>query len=235
MLHRDGRDELNLADFPISTLPRVQKSDEQGRKLDRMEFTATRYDPATRQRVRQKVILTSTAHDGLPTPADEHIILAALYVAKRTHDFADATVPFALAPGCSRSWAGRPTAAATPVCRASCGGSRRLTLRYENAWWDVVGRGYEEEVATGIVAGYRIARQVSGPRPARSGAAKLGDVDAAVPRQPQGRQPEATQPGSVLPAEHADSAADVPLPRQAVLPRHAQHGPGRVRLRAPPG
>src|SRR5438067_481373 len=36
--------------------------------------------------------------------------------------------------------------------------------RYENAWWDVVGRGYEEEVATGILSGYRLARQVSGPR-----------------------------------------------------------------------
>ena len=41
---------------------------------------------------------------------------------------------------------------------------KSLTIRYENAWWDVVGRGYEEEVATGILSGYRIARQVSGPR-----------------------------------------------------------------------
>jgi hypothetical protein len=41
---------------------------------------------------------------------------------------------------------------------------KSLTIRYENAWWDIVGRGYEEEVATGIVSAYRIARQVSGPR-----------------------------------------------------------------------
>ena len=41
---------------------------------------------------------------------------------------------------------------------------KSLTIRYENAWWDAVGRGYEEEVATGILSGYRIARQVSGPR-----------------------------------------------------------------------
>ena len=45
---------------------------------------------------------------------------------------------------------------------------KALTIRYENAWWDAVGRGYEEEVATGIVSGYRIARQVSGPRTART-------------------------------------------------------------------
>src|SRR5207302_9481315 len=30
--------------------------------------------------------------------------------------------------------------------------------------WDIVGRAYEEEVATGIISAYRIARQVSGPR-----------------------------------------------------------------------
>jgi hypothetical protein len=43
---------------------------------------------------------------------------------------------------------------------------KSLTIRYENAWWDAAGRGYEEEVATGIISGYRIARQVSGPRTA---------------------------------------------------------------------
>ena len=36
--YRDGRDEMNLADFPISALPRTQKSDGDGRKVDRMEL-----------------------------------------------------------------------------------------------------------------------------------------------------------------------------------------------------
>src|SRR5262245_2198309 len=88
----DGRDEMNLADFPISALQRQQKSDGQGRKLDRMEFEASRYDPASRQRVRQRVTLTSTASDGLPTPADEHVVLALLYVAKHGNNFAEPTV-----------------------------------------------------------------------------------------------------------------------------------------------
>jgi hypothetical protein len=161
--YRDGRDEMNLADFPISALQRVQKSDGQGGKLDRMEFTATRYDPATRQRVRQKVTLTSTARDGLPTPADEHVILALLYVAKHSNNFDDATVQFAP----SRlfeimGWApnGRSYARLRDVLRRL----KALTIRYENAWWDVVGRAYEEEVATGIISAYRIARQTSGPR-----------------------------------------------------------------------
>src|SRR5689334_9938774 len=91
---RDGRDEMNLADFPISALQRTQKGDGAGGKQDRLEFTATRYDPVSRQRVQQKVTLTSTSRDGLPTPADEHVILALLYVAKHSNNFADATVYF---------------------------------------------------------------------------------------------------------------------------------------------
>ena len=41
----DGRDEMNLADFPISGLHRQQANSEPGRKPDRLEFEATRYDP----------------------------------------------------------------------------------------------------------------------------------------------------------------------------------------------
>src|SRR6476661_2487022 len=93
--YQDGRDEMNLADFPISVLQRAQKTDSEGRKLDRMEFTASRYDPQSRQRIQQKVTLTSTARDGLPTPADEHVILALLYTAKHSNNFTDATVHFA--------------------------------------------------------------------------------------------------------------------------------------------
>ena len=163
--YRDGRDEMNLADFPISALQRAQKGDGAGGKLDRMEFTASRYDAGSRGRVAQKVTLTSTARDGLPTPADEHVILALLYVAKHSTNFREATVHFAPSQLFDiMGWApnGRSYTRLRDVLRRL----KSLTIRYENAWWDVVGRAYEEEVATGILSGYRIARQVSGPRKA---------------------------------------------------------------------
>ena len=163
--YRDGRDEMNLADFPISALQRAQKTDGAGGKLDRMEFTASRYDAGSRGRVAQKVTLTSTARDGLPTPADEHVILALLYVAKHSTNFREATVHFAPSQLFEiMGWApnGRSYTRLRDVLRRL----KSLTIRYENAWWDVVGRAYEEEVATGILSGYRIARQVSGPRTA---------------------------------------------------------------------
>src|SRR3954451_21834417 len=163
--YHDGRDEMNLADFPISALPRAQKSDADGRKVDRHEFEASRYDAVRRRRVTQRVTLTSTASDGLPTPADEHVILALLFVHKHDSDFADATVRFA--PGQMfdiMGWApnGRSYTRLRDVLRRL----KSLTIRYENAWWDAGGRGDEEEGATGIISAYRIARQVSGPRTA---------------------------------------------------------------------
>jgi hypothetical protein len=161
--YADGRDEMNLADFPISVLQRQQPGDGEGRKLDRLELTASRYDPVKRQRVRQKVTLTTTAQDGLPTPADEHVILALLYVAKHDDNFAGDTVRFAPSQLFDvMGWApnGRSYARLRDVLRRL----KSLTIRYENAWWAAAGRAYEEEVATGIVSGYKIARQVSGPR-----------------------------------------------------------------------
>jgi hypothetical protein len=161
--YHDGRDEMNLADFPISALQRQQKTDGDGQKLDRLEFAATRYDPVSHQRVAQKVTLTTSARDGLPTPADEHVILALLYVAKHSNNFDDPTVRFAPSQLFDiMGWApnGRSYERLRDVLRRL----KSLTIRYENAWWDAAGRGYEEEVATGIVSAYRIARQVSGPR-----------------------------------------------------------------------
>jgi hypothetical protein len=163
----DGRDEMNLADFPISALQRQQPSDADGRKRDRLEFEATRYDPVTHQRVRQRVTLTSSSRDGLPTPADEHVILALLFVAKHSHNFADATVYFAPSQMFDvMGWVpnGRSYTRLRDVLRRL----KSLTIRYENAWWDAAGRGYEEEVATGVISAYKIARQVSGPRTANT-------------------------------------------------------------------
>ena len=161
--YQDGRDEMNLADFPISVLQRQQPSDANGQKLDTIVYESSRLDPATRQRVSQRVTLQSSSREGLPTPADEHVILALLYVAKHSTNFADATVHFA--PGQLFEIMGwSPNGRSYQRLRGVLRRLKSLNIRYENAWWDAAGRAYEEEVATGIIAAYRIARQVSGPR-----------------------------------------------------------------------
>jgi Replication initiator protein A len=161
--YQDGRDEMNLADFPISVLQRQQPSDANGQKLDTIVYESSRLDPTTRQRVSQRVTLQSSSREGLPTPADEHVILALLYVAKHSTNFADTTVHFA--PGQLFEIMGwSPNGRSYQRLRGVLRRLKSLNIRYENAWWDAAGRAYEEEVATGIIAAYRIARQVSGPR-----------------------------------------------------------------------
>jgi hypothetical protein len=160
----DGRDEMNLADFPLAALTRTQKADGD-RKLDRLEFTSSRFDPSARRRVQQKVTLSSTAHEGLPTPADEHVILALLHVAKHGNNFADGTVHFYPAQ-LFKIMGWEPNGRSYTRLREVLRRLKALTIRYENAWWDAEGRAYEEEMATGIVAAYKIGRQTAGPRKA---------------------------------------------------------------------
>ena len=93
--YTEGRDEMNLADFPISVLQRQQPLDEQGVKKDTAVYAANRYDSRNRQHVQQRVVLESSSRHGLPTPADENVVLALLFVAKHTHNFTEPRVHFA--------------------------------------------------------------------------------------------------------------------------------------------
>src|SRR5262249_41297825 len=65
--YQAGRDELTLADFPISVLQRQQPLDGAGAKRDTAVYEASRYDRDARQRVQQRVILETSARHGLPT------------------------------------------------------------------------------------------------------------------------------------------------------------------------
>jgi hypothetical protein len=155
--YSDGRDELNLADFPISTLRRQQPEDAEGSKLDQIVYESSVFDPATRRRVPQRVTLTTSSRYGLPTPADENVILALIYIAKRTNDFAEPRVYFSPHQLFQvMRWAAnsRSYARLSQVLLRL----KSLTILYENAWWDASGRKYEVELATGIIAEYRIVK-----------------------------------------------------------------------------
>jgi hypothetical protein len=159
--YRDGRDELNLADFPISVLQRQQPTDAQGTKLDTVAYEASRYDARAGKRQQQRVILETSSRLGLPTPADENVILALLYVAKHTHNFAEPVVPFAPRE-LFRIMGWAPNSRSYDRLREVLRRLKSLVIRYENSWWDIAGRAYEAEVATGIISEYELGRQVAG-------------------------------------------------------------------------
>jgi hypothetical protein len=159
--YRDGRDELNLADFPISVLQRQQPTDAQGAKLDTVAYAASRYDTRAGKRQQQRVILETSSRLGLPTPADENVILALLYVAKHSHNFAEPVVRFAPRQLFEiMGWA--PNSRSYDRLREVLRRLKSLVIRYENSWWDIAGRAYEAEVATGIISEYELGRQVAG-------------------------------------------------------------------------
>jgi len=116
-----GRDELNLADFPISVLQHQQPKDDTGRKLDTVVYQATRYDTHIRQRVPQRVTLTTSSRYGLPTPADEDVVLSLLCLGKRVDNFASNKVHFT-PHDLSASCDGRPMLAAISASATCSGG-----------------------------------------------------------------------------------------------------------------
>lgn len=156
-----GRDELNLADFPISVLQHKQPTDNAGQKLDTVVYQATRYDTHIRQRVPQRVTLTTSSRYGLPTPSDEDVVLSLLCLGKRVDDFASTKVHF-VPHDLFRIMRWSANARGYQRLRDVLRRLKALTIIYENAWWDGAGRRYEEELATGIVAEYRIIHQSRG-------------------------------------------------------------------------
>ncbi len=163
----DGRDHLNLAEFPISVLQRQQPTDEQGRKLDTISYESSRYNADLGRRVRQTVTLTTNSKYGLPTPADENLILALLAVAKRANDFNDPKVEFTPRQLFTiMGW--EPNGRSYERLRDVLRRLKALTITYQNSWWDKEHRQYEEEIAVSLLDHYRIVRQVSGKKTAAS-------------------------------------------------------------------
>src|SRR5262249_24792055 len=137
-LFSDGRDEMNLAEFPISVLQRQQPVLENGVKRDTVTSEASRYDPGTRQRLQLRVVLETNSRYGLPTPADENVVLALLYVAKHTHNFTDPVVPFSPRQ-LFRIMGWAPNSRSYDRLRADLRRLKALVIRYENSWWDIAG------------------------------------------------------------------------------------------------
>ena len=146
-----------MADFPISVLQRQPPLDASGRKIDQIVYESTTYDPVGRRRVPQRVTLTTSSRHGLPTPADENVVLALLYTAKRAHDFREPRVHFS-PHQLFRVMRRDPNSRSYERLGRVLLRLKSLTILYENAWWDPSGRRYREELATGIIAEYRLVK-----------------------------------------------------------------------------
>jgi hypothetical protein len=124
-----GRDELNLAEFPLAALsnwvPAGQKT---------LVFEDTIWDKGHQRKVTRRLTITASDKYGLPTALDDEVIFALVQVTKAA-EFASRTVPFSryqLAQTLGWNDGGRSYGRLEESLKRWLG----VTLYYENAWWD---------------------------------------------------------------------------------------------------
>jgi hypothetical protein len=125
----DGRDEMNLVEFPFATLS------ERSGDTKVLEFQTDAYDRVIGKPVTRKLTVTGDAKHGLPTAKDEEVYLALLQLTKLHNDFSHARVYFTRAELIKlMGWKNRDWSyhrVATAFCRLT-----GVRLFYEHAWRD---------------------------------------------------------------------------------------------------
>ena len=84
-----GRDELNLAEFPITLL-----SDRVPKGLKTVTFEDRIFDQQAGEMVTRRLTLTGSDRYGLPTAVDDEVLVALLQITKLANDFTNRDVHF---------------------------------------------------------------------------------------------------------------------------------------------
>ena len=128
-LARNGKDEMNFAEFPIALLsdrvPKGQKS---------IKFEDQIYDPKRKRLVTRRRIIDGSEEYGLPTATDDAVILALIQLTKQKTDFASREVEFTrleLLKLLGWTDEGRNF----ERLKLSLLRIANVTYNYENAWW----------------------------------------------------------------------------------------------------
>ncbi|RUL81178.1 replication initiator protein A [Tautonia sociabilis] len=125
-----GRDEMNIAEFPITLL-----CDRAPRGQNEIAFHDTIHDAQTGRPVCRTLTITSPEKFGLPTAADDDVILALLQLTKQQNNFTRPEVTFSRLQLIELlGWADKGSSYA----RISRSLDRWAStyLSYRNAWWD---------------------------------------------------------------------------------------------------
>lgn len=85
----NGRDELNLAEFPLFALGQQPKDNSKTRRYEH-----TVHDPARNRTLKRSLEITGSDAYGLPTMRDGDVLMALLLLAKQTSNFTSPTIVF---------------------------------------------------------------------------------------------------------------------------------------------
>ncbi|MGE3821065.1 MAG: replication initiator protein A, partial [Isosphaeraceae bacterium] len=129
-----GRDEMNIAEFPITLL-----SDRSPKGLTKIEHKDRIVDPKSGKEIIRKLTITAHEEYGLPTSIDDDIILALIQLTKKQNNFTRPQIFFTRRQLLEMlGWADK----GRNYDRIEQSFERwtSIFLRYENAWWDHEGR-----------------------------------------------------------------------------------------------
>lgn len=127
--YNDGRDELNLAEFPISAIGSRFDSD-----VKTLKFEDRSFDKASGEMIHRRLTITASDEFGLPTAADDEVLLGLLQLS-RLRKFESQTVaftPYQLL----RILGWTSTTYNYRRVREAINRWLGVTLYYENAWRD---------------------------------------------------------------------------------------------------
>jgi len=146
---RDGRDEMNLVEFPFTTLS------ERSGNCNILDFQVETYDRVLGRPVVRKLTVTGDAKYGLPTAKDEEVYLGLLQLTKLHNNFSEPKVLFTrsqliqLMGWKNRDWSYHRVA--TALARLT-----GVRLFYENAWRDNAKKKYRTKGGFGLLDSFEL-------------------------------------------------------------------------------
>jgi len=146
----EGRDELNLAEFPLAALADRVPSDQKT-----LVFTDTIWDQQARQTVVRRLTISASDRYGLPTALDDEVILGLIQLSRQTR-FADRNVTFSryeLINVLGWRQEGKSYRRVDESLRRWVG----VTLYYDKAWWD-------KQAGCWVDAAFHMIDQIALPR-----------------------------------------------------------------------
>ena len=134
----DGKDELNLAEFPLSAIADRSNPDQKTMVFEDRVWDRNRGEMVTRQ-----LLITAAEEYGLPTARDDEVILGLLQLS-RLQGFADRRVAFTRYQ-LIRLLGWRDESKSYERIEKSLNRWIGVTLYYQNAWWDRKGQCWVNE------------------------------------------------------------------------------------------
>jgi hypothetical protein len=125
-----GRDELNLAEFPLTALAHRVSAD-----CKELVYQDQIRDQSSGEIIPRRLTITGDVKYGLPTSLDDDVIVALIHMTKEANNFTSRIVPFSrMAAVELLGWPRNGQS----LRRLDESMNRWLgvTLRYQNAWWD---------------------------------------------------------------------------------------------------